>query len=247
MNEGLPRQSMVGRIDRCFRRKDTFLANGLRKACSLQGTEYRNSKFKRNFELTITAPVALLSIPVTVVLGLAAKAEDGGSMFFFQERVGKDGKPVTITKIRTMHPESDTRKSYLEHAGLYESYEDPRNTRAGRVIRASSLDELPQLWQVLKGSVSLIDVRCITQYSIDLMQSMRPKTFEEWHKAYTAGTPGILNLYSATRTHTKHGAKKHHYDMLYAKKATLGMDLFIIFRTVVEGARRFKRTVKNQK
>ena len=58
---------------------------------------------------------------------------------------------------------------------------------------------------------------------------------------------GILNLYSATRTHTKHGAKKHHYDMLYAKKATLGMDLFIIFRTVVEGARRFKRTVKNQK
>ena len=247
MNEGLPRQSMVGRIDRYFRREDTLLANGLRKACSLQGTEYRNSKFKRNFELTITAPVALLSIPVTALLGLAAKVEDGGSMFFSQERVGKDGKTVEIVKIRTMHPGSDTRESFLEHAGLYESYEDPRNTRAGRVIRASSLDELPQLWQVLKGSVSLIDVRCITQYSIDLMQSKRPETFTRWYEAYTAGTPGLLNLYSATRTHVKDGTKKHHYDMLYAKKATLGMDLFIIFRTVMEGARRFKRTVKNQK
>ena len=99
MNEGLPRQSMVGRIDRYFRREDTLLANGLRKACSLQGTEYRNSKFKRNFELTITAPVALLSIPVTALLGLAAKVEDGGSMFFSQERVGKDGKTVEIVKI----------------------------------------------------------------------------------------------------------------------------------------------------
>ena len=243
----MPCTSTVGRIDRYFRRKDTILANGLRKACSLQGTEYRNSRFKRGVELSITVPATLLSIPVTAVLGFAAKAEDGGSMFFFQERVGKDGKPVTIAKIRTMHPGSDTRESYLEHAGLYEPQEDPRNTAVGSYVRSSSVDELPQLWQVLRGNVSLIDVRCITQYSIDLMRNKRPKTFDEWHKAYTAGTPGLFNLYSATRTHVKDGTKKHHYDMLYAKKATLGMDLFIIFRTIVEGARRLKRTVTNQK
>ena len=227
-------------VEKYLRREDTMLAKALHGVCSLRGGEYRNSSFKYGLELAIVLPALTVAIPVSAILGVAAKLEDGGSMFFVQERVGKDGKPLSVAKIRTMKPGSETAVSFLEHHGKFESGEDPRNTRIGRLVRASDLDELPQLLKVVTGEMSLIDVRCVDKVAIDRLRQLRPETFEEWYQAYIAGTPGIVNLYSAASQGIKFSTKKHHYDMLYAKKAKLGMDLFILYKTSQRIYRRIK-------
>ena len=214
-------------VDRYLRKEDTLLAKGIKGICSLQGADYRNSVFKRGFELAITLPMATLSIPITAMLGVAARREDGGTAFYIQERVGKGGKPVDIVKVRSMKMTAPAELS--PYVGNPE--DDPRHTSVGRKIRALELDELPQLLQVLKGDISLIDVRIIPQYNIDYIKANRPKSFEAWRKAYEAGKPGGMNLDPALNSRPNHALTRLHYDMLYAKKASLGLDLYIIFKT----------------
>src|SRR3989344_8275538 len=100
MKENLPQRH--GMMEQYLRREDTALAKALNSICSLKGEEYRNSKFKRGLEFVLTLPAAMFSIPVTAMLGVAAKFEDGGTAFFIQERIGKDGKPIDVVKIRAM-------------------------------------------------------------------------------------------------------------------------------------------------
>ena len=109
--------------------------------------------------------------------------------------------------------------------------DDPRNTQLGKKMRAFELEELPQLLQVLKGDISLIDIRAISQGAINRIEANRPENFEVWRKAYDAGKPGLLNLNAAINPRRKDVLTRLHYDMLYAKKASLGLDLYIIFKT----------------
>ncbi len=237
-------EGFATRVDRYLRREDTGLARAINCVCSLRGTEWRNSKFKERFELVITTPVAVMSIPATAMLGVAAKLEDGGSMFFVHERVGQGGEPIGLVKIRTMEPGSDSPESALANTSKHEPEDDPRNTKLGKTIRAYELDEFPQFLQILKGDISLIDIRCITQYAIDNIKKNRPTTFEEWNEAYLAGKPGLLNLHSAVNKHRKDDLKRHHYDMLYARKASLGLDLFIIYRISLRMFRKAEEKIK---
>lgn len=106
---------------------------------------------KRAFDLLLSALGLLLLAPVLLLLALWVKLDSPGPVFFRQERVGRFGRPFFIHKFRTMR---------VDNAGLQITVGvDPRITRAGRVLRAAKLDELPQLWDVLRGAMSLVGPR----------------------------------------------------------------------------------------
>lgn len=230
------------RVDRYLRREDTYVARFLRNISSKTGGEYRESRFKRVTDVLVATPTAIVSLPITTLLAAAKKLEDGGSSFYFQERIGRDGKPVEIIKIRCMRMDADSDIwASLHNASVFGEENDPRNTKFGGFMRKFELEELPQLWQVVSGKLSLVDIRSAPQYVIDYIRQERPDGVDEWKNAYFSGTPGLFSLNSAVNHHRKDDTKRHHYDMLYAKKASLGLDLFVFYRT---GLRMFRRLVK---
>ncbi|GAA4677248.1 sugar transferase [Frondihabitans cladoniiphilus] len=114
----------------------------------------------------------LLLLPLLVVIGLAVIADGSGSPLYRQTRVGRGGRPFRIVKFRSMQCDADTRTDVLEadhdaDGPLFKLAADPRVTRVGRVLRRYSLDELPQLWNVLRGDMSLVGPRPALQTEVD--------------------------------------------------------------------------------
>lgn len=220
------------RIDRYFRREDTLLAEGLKAVCSHEGQEYRNCGFKKTTEILVASPLAVTTLPIVGALALAVKLEDGGSAFYVQERVNGEGKTFPLVKIRCMRKDADQDTlACLKNAVIFGEAADPRNTGMGKFMRQFELEELPQLWQVLRGELSLIDIRALALYAIKYIEEKRPSSFHEWWEAYTAGRPGLFSLNAAVSKSRKDDTKRHHLDLLYSKKASLGLDLFILYRT----------------
>lgn len=227
------------RIDRYLRREDTFLALTLRVVSPDVGCEYRESPEKRVAELVIATPLAVATLPVMGILATAKKIEDGESAFYVQERLSRYGS-IPVVKIRSMKKDADNDiGTNLHNAATYGEECDPRNTRLGGFMRKYELEELPQLWQVVAGQLSLVDIRAAPQYVFDFIKKNRPETFEEWETAYReSNRPGIFSLNSAVSDKRKDDRKRHHYDLLYAKKASLGLDLYILYRTGLRMAKK---------
>ena len=186
--------------------------------------------FKRAFDVT----AILLSVPVIVpVVGALAivVALEGGNPFYTQMRVGRQGKKFRMWKLRSMVPDADARMNdYLQSNPTAQAewdktqklQNDPRITSVGRLLRKSSLDELPQLWNVLMGDMSLVGPRpmMISQ------QLMYPGT------AYYALRPGITGYWqTAGRNRTTFEARAE-YDTAYEAALSLKTDVEILVRTV---------------
>ena len=120
---------------------------------------------KRAFDILVCFILLVLLSPVLALIGLAVWAEDGGPMFFAQTRVGRQGRPFKMYKIRSMCPDADQRlkelleKNQLREGVTFKLKDDPRMTRVGKWLRKYSFDELPQLLNVLKGDMSLVGPR----------------------------------------------------------------------------------------
>ena len=127
--------------------------------------------FKRSFDIVLSSALLLIFSPVMLVCALAVKREDGGPAIYSQERIGRGGKPFMIHKFRSMRIDA-------ESAGapqLYSGDRDPRLTKVGYFLRAHHLDELPQLWNVLKGDMSFIGYRPERQFYIDRIMECNPR------------------------------------------------------------------------
>jgi len=162
--------------------------------------------------------LAVLIIPV----GLAVWLDSGRPIFYAQERVGQGERVFRIHKIRTMrNGAEDETGAVLAQAG------DGRITSVGRFLRATRLDELPQVWDVLRGEMSIVGPR-----------PERPELYEEFKHAipgYAARTlvrPGMTGLAQVYGSYATEPAVKLQYDLLYIFRYSLGLDLFIILRTV---------------
>lgn len=232
-------RSLPERVDRYLRREDTRLALTLKKL-SPQGRAFRQSHLKCFTEVALATLPAIVALPFIGALALAKKAEDGGSAFYVQKRVGEGGKPVPLVKIRSMRVNADAdARANQTNASRFDPENDPRNTRLGRFMRRYELEELPQLWQVVVGQLSLVDIRSAPQYVFDYLRDARPHTFAEWESAYFSGRPGLFNLNAAVNSRRKDDRKRHHYDMLYARKASLGLSYYIIFRCITRVVEKF--------
>jgi lipopolysaccharide/colanic/teichoic acid biosynthesis glycosyltransferase len=127
--------------------------------------------FKRTFDIVLSSALLVVFSPVMLICAIAVRREDGGPAIYSQERIGRGGRPFMIHKFRSMRMDA-------ESAGapqLYSGDRDPRLTKVGYFLRAHHLDELPQLWNVLKGDMSFIGYRPERQFYIDRIMECNPR------------------------------------------------------------------------
>jgi exopolysaccharide biosynthesis polyprenyl glycosylphosphotransferase len=188
-----------------------------------------NLVVKRALDLTLV----LLSLPLVLLVTLAFAAairwDSPGPVIFRQRRIGKGGRPFTAYKFRSMHIDAEARKAELaaenEADGpLFKMRNDPRVTRVGRWIRKTSLDELPQLWNVVRGEMSLVGPRPPTPDEV--------AQYEPWHLQRLDVTPGLTGLWQVLGRSDTSFDEMVRLDIFYAENWSPGLDLRIILQTV---------------
>jgi len=188
---------------------------------------------KRACDLVICLFVSLFCLPLIAVLALAVKCTSAGPAFYAHRRLGRNGKSFRAWKLRSMYMNADQLLAkYLDSdASLKKEWElthklksDPRITRIGRLLRATSLDELPQIWNVLRGEMSLVGPRPIVDEEI-------PK-YRDKYQLYSKVTPGVTGLWQISgRNHTTY-EERVAYDAYYVRNWSLWLDLYILTRTI---------------
>jgi lipopolysaccharide/colanic/teichoic acid biosynthesis glycosyltransferase len=181
--------------------------------------------------LVLSAPVV---VPVAVCCALAVKLDSTGPVVFSQRRTGKDGVPFNMFKFRTMVVNAEALKDSLQHLNVltppdFKIPNDPRVTRVGRLLRATSLDELPQLWNVLRGDMSLVGPR---------PTSFAPDTWQLWQTRRLEVKPGLTGLWQISGRHSVEFDSRARLDDIYIRNASVLLDLSIILRTVPALVRR---------
>ena len=190
---------------------------------------YRNY-VKRLFDVAAVLSASLVVGPLILLLALLVAA-DGSNPFYWNERVGRRGRNFRMLKLRTMVPDADkmledylsrNAEARLEWNSTQKLKTDPRITRIGRFLRKTSLDELPQLWNVLTGDMSLVGPR-------PMMPSQRPL----YHGlAYYSLRPGITGIWQVSDRNESAFSKRAEYDSEYDEKLTFRMDMWLLWSTV---------------
>lgn len=178
---------------------------------------------KRTFDLLFSL---VLMIPIGIVIGISAifiKAEDGGPVFYMAERTGRFGIPFKMYKLRSMKVNAPDIR--LADGSTYNGEDDPRVTRFGRFARKTSIDELPQVINILKGEMSFIGPRPDTPMYLD-------KYTDEERMALTV-RPGITGYNQAIKRNAVLTKEKLKNDVYYVKHLSLWFDIKIVFMTVI--------------
>jgi lipopolysaccharide/colanic/teichoic acid biosynthesis glycosyltransferase len=184
---------------------------------------------KRLFDLTLVVATAPLWVPLILLTALAVKISDPRApVLFAHDRTGRGGRRFRMYKFRTMVPDAEARKAELsaQNERSWPDFKidfDPRITRLGRYLRASSLDELPQLWNVLRGDMSLVGPRP-TSFSAD--------TYQAWQTARLEATPGLTGLWQVSARSCTDFSERIRIDVRYVRNRGFFYDLGLLLRTV---------------
>jgi lipopolysaccharide/colanic/teichoic acid biosynthesis glycosyltransferase len=180
---------------------------------------------KRLFDLTLAAIGLIGSAPLWAVIAAAVKLEDGGPVFFPQERVGLGGRVFTAMKFRSMVTDAEAR-SGPRQAGE----NDPRITRVGRFLRGTAMDELPQLWNILVGDMSFVGPRPLRPGEVEVRGDGRmiPLASIPGYEARHGVRPGLTGLTQVYAPRDIPRASKFRLDRLYLQRAGLCLDLKLI-------------------
>jgi lipopolysaccharide/colanic/teichoic acid biosynthesis glycosyltransferase len=170
---------MMREIDRWLRREGSWLANGLHRISSEKGSPYRLSQTKRTIDVAIGLPMTILTSPLTGLLFIASSLQEPvGHPFYKQERRKSPTETINITKFRTMKPDSDRNPDLaLELSASFKPENDPRDTKLGRILRVFEFDELPQLFEVLIGKLSLVDIRSMAPPDFKFVEKHLPSVY----------------------------------------------------------------------
>ena len=174
---------------------------------------------KRSLDLCLAMLALPFALPVMALVGIAVRLETPGSVLFRQRRIGRYGRPFTVFKLRTM-----VRDAERLGAGIYAERDDPRFTRVGLLARRFSLDELPQLLNVLRGEMSIVGPRpmlpvTVTEYEEDYRQILRVR-------------PGITGLAQVSGRNALSRRRRLELDRHYASEWSIAGDVRIILKTV---------------
>ena len=191
-----------------------------------EGIDYA---LKRSFDLVVAGFVALLAAPVMIAIAIAIKLSSRGPVIYRSERPGIGGKPFFCLKFRTMSEHSDQVRLDLESlneqsGALFKIRDDPRLTTVGRLLRRFSLDELPQLINVVRGDMSLVGPRPLPMRDFELL--------EEWHKKRYLVLPGITGLWQVSGRAELDFDDLVRLDFLYLEQWSVFLDLSILLKTV---------------
>ncbi|MDE3061372.1 MAG: sugar transferase [Pseudomonadota bacterium] len=175
--------------------------------------------YKRILDIAISFPALLLLSPIFLLIAIAIMLESPGSPFFLQERAGLHGHPFRIIKFRSMI------KNASSIGPWQTATNDPRIIHVGKFLRISSLDELPQLWNVLVGDMSLVGPRPEVPAR---KPAYRPADWQARHRV----RPGITGLAQVSGRSNLSEAIQLRYDLTYAAHPTLIGDVIILFKTL---------------
>jgi lipopolysaccharide/colanic/teichoic acid biosynthesis glycosyltransferase len=183
---------------------------------------------KRSFDLLLAAGGMLLFAPLAGVIAALIKLEDGGPVFFAQDRVGAGCRVFRVLKFRSMIPDAERETGPVQAA-----LKDARVTRVGHVLRATAMDELPQLWSILKGDMSFVGPRPLRpgereRTAAGEMALADIPGYVERHRI-RPGLTGVAQVYAARDLPR---IAKFRYDLLYQRRATFCLDLALIARSV---------------
>lgn len=180
---------------------------------------------KRAIDVGLAGSGLFLSLPVWGTIALAIKLDDGGPVFYAQERVGRWGRLFKSWKFRSMVTDSDKR------FGPVQAREnDRRVTRIGRILRATALDELPQLWNIFKGDMSVVGPRALLPGEIEVNGKREFIPIEEipGYRERHRIRPGLTGLAQVYAPRDILRRQKFRYDLLYIKNQSLRLDLKLI-------------------
>jgi sugar transferase (PEP-CTERM system associated) len=222
-------ERVTGRVD-----LDTLNPSWLIFSDGFSSGRVLSSVAKRVFDVAASGILLLLSLPVIALFALLVKLDSRGPAFFRQQRVGLYGQPFTLLKLRSMRTDAEA------DGAKWASEDDPRITRLGRFIRKVRIDELPQVWTVLKGQMSFVGPRPEVPAFVDDLEDKLPY-YAERHmvKPGITGWAQINYPYGAS---IEDARRKLEYDLYYAKNYTPFLDLLILLQTLrvvlwPEGAR----------
>ena len=185
---------------------------------------------KRLFDIVASACGLILLSPLFLLLVIKIRSEDGGPAFYSQERIGKDEKPFKMWKFRSMVVDADKMLDKLEDqneidGAMFKIKDDPRVTKIGHVIRKYSLDELPQLWNVLIGDMSLVGPRPPLPSEVE--------EYTNYDKQRLTVMPGCTGLWQVTRRNEADFDEMVWLDIVYINHSGLWEDLKLIIKTVL--------------
>lgn len=173
------------------------------------------------------AVLLVLAAPVLLVVTLLVLATLGHPVVLRQQRVGMGGRRFDMLKFRTMEPDRRARQQPLggpDRRVSHKTLDDPRHTPVGKMLRKLSLDELPQLWNVLRGDMSLVGPRPEMSYLVD--------RFEPWQHARHQVRPGLTGLWQTSARGTGRIAEFIHLDVEYIRRMSLWTDVKLLVKTV---------------
>lgn len=184
---------------------------------------------KRSMDIVIAAVVLLVTAPLMALIALAIKLDSPGSVLFRQERVGRNGRRFICYKFRSMVADAEQRKQDIALNAdvdnrLIKFRDDPRRTRVGKVLRRTSLDELPQFLNILVGEMSVVGPRPQVPDEVAL--------YDEWHFARLLVTPGLTGLWQVSGRSDLKFDEMVRLDLYYAENWSPGLDVKIMLRTI---------------
>lgn len=184
---------------------------------------------KRVFDLFVASLALLLLVPIIPLIAVMIKLDSPGPVFFRQQRVGRAGRVFHFYKFRSMFAGADERKKEVEALNeqdgpVFKVRSDPRVTNVGRFLRRSSLDEIPQIFNVVKGEMSIVGPRPPLPSEVE--------RYQPWHRRRLDVTPGITCLWQISgRSHLSFNEWMR-LDIEYLKNRSMKTDLLIFFKTI---------------
>ena len=183
---------------------------------------------KRAFDVLVSGAGLIVFSPISLLIAVAIKLDDGGPVLFSQERVGLNGRVFLAHKFRSMVIDAE------RHTGAVQATrDDPRVTRVGRIIRATAFDELPQLWNILAGDMSVVGPRPLRPGESDTtadgthMPLNTIRGYEVRHRV----RPGLTGLAQVHAPRDLPRTGKFRYDLLYQRRASLCLDLRLVLQS----------------
>ncbi|HVS32858.1 MAG TPA: sugar transferase [Thermoanaerobaculia bacterium] len=184
---------------------------------------------KRLLDVSVSMLLLLLAAPIILFAALAIRLSSPGSVFFKQERIGLNGRIFTLYKFRTMIADAHQRRAELNHLNemtgpVFKSKVDPRVTPVGRFLRRFSLDELPQLWNVLRGDMSLVGPRPPIPEEVE--------AYHRWHRRRLSMKPGLTCLWQVSGRNNVDFERWMKLDLQYIDNWSPSLDFKILLRTI---------------
>ena len=205
-----------------------FLARAARMAWRERARTIRHGVLKRMMDFLLASIALIFLSPFFVMAALAVMAESRGGAFFTQIRIGRNGKPFRMVKFRTMYPDAESRLAALRQSSdrdaiCFKMADDPRVTRIGGILRKTSLDEFPQLWNVVRGEMSLVGPRPALPSEVAL--------YSPEERERLAGAPGITCLWQISGRADLKFDKQVDLDIAYLRSSSIWLDIAIIILT----------------